>query len=816
MRTLRGFYPLLRTLVSPSILAMDRLRYRPKLALIGFVFLVPLAVITWFFIAEIDTKIAQIQRERVGVRYERAAQALLRATIDHESGLLQQSAGQRTDRRGEDSDAALANALLGLRAIHEKEAVSLNVESRFQEVQGAVQQLVGTRQGAKAPSTASHVVAIGAIKALIDDVSENSELVLDVRYDSYYVTDAVLNNGSELMRSTSQVQALMAEAIGSKDRMARNRTALAYLESRLRDSEGALADDLNRLLGHNPRIGRSLSVPFARLDAQLDRLTSLLASRSVGEPAASPASSDPIAGASLLMASTDSFGRDGLDVLDSLLADRLNSHLSRRAEVFGIDLFFLALALYGFAGFYFSTTRTVRSLVAAGRGVRAHCEVVRSLASRRDTAPVGIEVESVTLETRDELRELGLMMVDLIHDLSAAVGDYTHSQHEMFVAKEEAERANRAKSDFLSRMSHELRTPLNSIMGFAQVLEMEGLPDPQRESVQLILRSSKHLLAMINEILDLARIEIGELGMSVEALPIGHLIREAVAIIEPLAEARNVKIAFSSPIPEELCVKSDRRRLLQVCLNLLSNAVKYNRTGGSVMVSIGERDKRVVVEISDTGLGIEGENLDNLFSPFARLGRERSDVEGTGLGLALSQGLIQSMGGRLRYRPNVPQGSVFSFDLEAAELPVAAVPEPIANSLIELSDWPQAKRILLIEDNIANVELLRRVFEFRPKASLLVAMKGALGIELAQQNPPDLIILDLNLPDIPGSEVLSVLRAESRTAEVPVMVVSADATQQQTALLNQAGVVDYITKPLDIRKFLQAVDHILGEVLVVT
>ncbi len=379
-------------------------------------------------------------------------------------------------------------------------------------------------------------------------------------------------------------------------------------------------------------------------------------------------------------------------------------------------------------------------------------------------------------------------------------------------AEEKADHANRAKSDFLSRMSHELRTPLNGILGFAQLLEMESLPVDQEESVAQILKAGRHLLGLINEVLDISRIETGRLQLSLEPVPVGETLRGALDIVRPLAAQHGIAL-HAGAADERQHVLADRQRLQQVLLNLLANAVKYNRTGGTVAVSCEEiLGERLRILVRDTGHGISPDKLDRLFTPFDRLGAEGTGVEGTGLGLALSKHLVDVMGGTLDVTSQVGVGSTFAVELPLTAAPVEAL-EPRGGSPTVDPAPPDARMVVLyIEDNLSNLRLIEQVLGRRPRTTLLSAMQGRLGLDLAREHRPDLILLDLHLPDLPGQEVLRRLLDEPRTREIPVLILSADATPGHVERLLAAGARAYLTKPLDVRQLLALVDkHAPGE-----
>ena len=380
-------------------------------------------------------------------------------------------------------------------------------------------------------------------------------------------------------------------------------------------------------------------------------------------------------------------------------------------------------------------------------------------------------------------------------------------------AKAEAERANRAKSEFLSRMSHELRTPLNAILGFAQILELDAKTDADRESVDQILRAGHHLLDLINEVLDLSRIEAGRLSISKEPVELGDVIRECTQLIRPLAEQRHVDLKMSDGETREKYVQADRQRLKQVLLNFLSNAVKYNREGGSVGISCKPaKDKTLRLKVRDTGYGMTPENVQRLFKPFERLQADGTATQGTGLGLALSKRLVELMGGRIGVESTPGKGSLFWIELPQTEAPVQRLQCDGSGSRFNLlQDVDSAeKTVLYIEDNLSNLRFIERIFEKEPRIKLLTAMQGGLGLDLARKHCPDLILLDVNLPDIPGSEVLRRLREEKKTGDIPVVVVSADATARRIKQLMAAGATDYLVKPIEVEKFARVMKIVLG------
>ena len=377
-------------------------------------------------------------------------------------------------------------------------------------------------------------------------------------------------------------------------------------------------------------------------------------------------------------------------------------------------------------------------------------------------------------------------------------------------AKEEADRANHAKSDFLSRMSHELRTPLNSILGFGQLLDRQSPTETQRPRIRYILSAGRHLLNLINEVLDISRIEAGNLQLSVEPVCVEEAINEALDLMRPLAAERTIGLATDSPRESSTYVLADRQRLKQVLLNLLSNAVKYTAVRGSVTVKFSLAENGFIrISVGDNGAGIAVDKLARLFTPFDRLGAEQSSVEGTGLGLALCQRLVQAMRGLIGVNSTLGNGSTFWLELPAAQSPLLAATAARTALVTGNPNLDETRRVLYIEDNFSNVTLVEQMLAERPPLELMTAMQGRVGLELARQHAPDLILLDLHLPDMPGWQVLAQLKADPLTREVPVIVISADATAPQIKRLLSAGARAYLTKPIDIAEFFRNIDDAL-------
>jgi PAS domain S-box-containing protein len=383
-------------------------------------------------------------------------------------------------------------------------------------------------------------------------------------------------------------------------------------------------------------------------------------------------------------------------------------------------------------------------------------------------------------------------------------------------AREAAEASNRAKSEFLSRMSHELRTPLNAMLGFAQLLDLDArnpLQATQKDWVGQIQHAGWHLLEMINDVLDLSRIDAGTFRLDAKPLAVVELVDSACQLVEQLAQRRNIRIHCPREGLAVPLVLADVTRAKQILTNLLSNAVKYNRDSGSVSVrALVLPDAKVAIEVSDTGLGMSPAQLRDLFQPFNRLGRERSATEGTGIGLVISRRLAELMGGALTVRSEAGQGSTFSLVLPLAPLSGAARPVEAESPYALAQAVYHRRRVMYIEDNEANASVMAGVFAQRPQIDFEVCRNAAEGLNSIAQNLPDLILLDMHLPDFSGMDVLMRLKSDAQTAGVPIVMVSADVLADQIQEALALGAAHYITKPLDVAEVLAVVDQLLEQI----
>ena len=382
---------------------------------------------------------------------------------------------------------------------------------------------------------------------------------------------------------------------------------------------------------------------------------------------------------------------------------------------------------------------------------------------------------------------------------------------QMESAKLVAEKANLAKSVFLSQMSHELRTPLNAILGFAQLLE-GGSPKPtEAQSVWLhqIIKSGWYLLELINEILDLAVIESGRLSLSREPVSLLEVMRECQAMIESQAQKRDIHLNFMAFDPS-LYANADRTRVKQVLINLLTNAIKYNREHGTVEVQCSSTTDRIRISITDSGLGLPPEKLLQLFQPFNRLGQEAGSEEGTGIGLVVTKQLVELMGGSIGMKSTVGLGSEFWIELIREESPqLSAGHKRLTERTQKISEIAAQRSLLYVEDNPANLMLVEQIIARHPHLNMLSARDGNLGVAMARAHLPDLILMDINLPGINGIEAMKILRRDPLTAHIPVLALSANAMLRDIEKGLEAGFFRYLTKPIKVNEFMIALDEAL-------
>lgn len=487
-------------------------------------------------------------------------------------------------------------------------------------------------------------------------------------------------------------------------------------------------------------------------------------------------------------------GKHKLDILRAELR-QLSSHetaqlqvRSARAQALRQRNLIITLAAAALCGF--------GTVVAVGWLASSLSQRLRGLATNAGRLGEGLALLP-RARTGDELGQVEQRLAQASELLAARAAE-TQS------ARREAETANRAKTEFLSRSSHELRTPLNAILGYAQVLEMDLTAPTQRGHLQHILAGGRHLLELITELLDIARIEADRLDLQPEPVPVTMAIDEALGLVGPDAHARGIVLEVLAPVPD-LSLRADPQRLRQVLLNLLSNAVKFNRPRGHVRIQALTADDDIQIRVSDQGPGLSPAQIQRLFTPFERLGAERSAVAGTGLGLALSKRLIEAMGGTIGVDSD-GDGACFWIRLpRATHAPLTGGPAPAP----ALSPPAAVRHILSIEDNPSNQALIRTLCERRPHWRLYEA-SGLADADTALAPPrrrPDLILLDLHLSDGNGEELL--IRLANQPQPPPVLVISADATAATLTRLQALGVRGYLTKPLDVDEFYRALDQAL-------
>ncbi len=411
---------------------------------------------------------------------------------------------------------------------------------------------------------------------------------------------------------------------------------------------------------------------------------------------------------------------------------------------------------------------------------------------------------------QQEVMRLNAELEQRVHDRTMQL---KLANGELEAAMQEARSANAAKSSFLSSMSHELRTPLNAILGFAQILTSDALPTTlvqKKEFANHILKSGRHLLTLINEILDLAKVEAGAVALSMEPVALDDILTECRGMTEPMGQTRGIRMLF--PAATGAVLLADRTRLKQVLLNLLTNAVKYNRDSGAVVLSCSPQGpQRMRLSVQDTGNGLSEQQLGALFQPFNRLGQENGAEEGTGIGLVVTKRLVELMGGTIGVSSSVGVGTVFWIELELT----APVPSQLPSASVlplerrEPGAPRQTRTLLYVEDNPANLRLVEEIVGFRSDLRLLSAPDGHVGVEMATACQPDLILMDLNLPGMSGSDALQEIRRDPRSAHIPVLALTANAMPRDVEKGMESGFFRYLTKPINIEELNAAIDQTL-------
>lgn len=422
--------------------------------------------------------------------------------------------------------------------------------------------------------------------------------------------------------------------------------------------------------------------------------------------------------------------------------------------------------------------------------------------------------EQITVIGNDEIGMMASSFNELIIERRKIEETLHNNRRDLETAKEEADRANQAKSEFLSRMSHELRTPMNAILGFGQLMESDKeLPPHMQQGVHEILTAGHHLLELINEVLDLARIEAGRIEIDNRPVTCQDIIDQAISLVRPLIEKRNITLNFNRDQCKDIVLYADSTRLKEVILNLLSNAVKYNREGGTITIS-GEpaSGKRWRINVSDTGNGMTEEQQRNLFQPFERLGAENSETEGTGIGLVIVKQIVEMMGGIIGVHSIPSQGSTFWFELNTTESISNEKPssqELGQENIGTITSNQKDQDILYVEDNYSNIRLIEHLLGKHTDTPLSVAMTAQKGLELAATHKFDLILLDINLPDMDGLELLKQIRELDGYHKTPIIAVSANAMLQDIERAMEAGFSEYLTKPINLPRFFAVLNRFI-------
>jgi signal transduction histidine kinase/ActR/RegA family two-component response regulator len=491
-------------------------------------------------------------------------------------------------------------------------------------------------------------------------------------------------------------------------------------------------------------------------------------------------------------------GKKTMDALRSQIASLAAGPaaivVARRADITRMES---AIDVVSIAGLALGILAGVTGIALFASGISGR---VAAAAANADRLGEGQPLEPV-LGARDELGQLADSLVRAEELLASRTT-------ELITARDGALKATQAKNAFLSSTSHELRTPLNAVLGFTQLLQLSNLSNEDRDGVERILAAGRHLLVLIDELIDIARIESGEFSLSVEPVTVQPVVEETCQLMAPLAADRMITISPHFPWPG-LAVHADRQRLSQILVNLVSNAIKYNRAGGTVTITCQASPDQASLVVADTGPGMPDADLERIFFPFERLGAERTAIEGTGIGLPLARAFAEAMGGQLTAASVPGEGATFTVTLpRTSDMAPAHEDDGAAPVVLTAPGGPAGAdiRVLYIEDNPANIEVVSRFMKTRPNMRLQSVMTGQAGLELAIREAPDLILLDLHLPGLPGDEVLKRLREKPATGGIPVAILSAEAAPAVIRYMRASGVIAYLTKPLDLTELGQLLD----------
>ena len=420
-----------------------------------------------------------------------------------------------------------------------------------------------------------------------------------------------------------------------------------------------------------------------------------------------------------------------------------------------------------------------------------------------------LDVTAYVEQTADVAEQLRRTAI-LEQRTSQMEAEILRRSRELELANHHLREANSARGSFLSRMSHELRTPLTAVIGFGELLELSALESEQSEWVALILRASRHLLELLNDVLDISRIDSGTLSLSLEPVALADVIIGAIELVQPLADSAGIQLGTTSAEVAGSYVLADQQRIRQVLVNLLSNAVKYNRPGGKVVLQAERADAGTIrIEVRDQGRGLAPGDLERLFIPFERLDAASRGIEGTGLGLALSKTLMESMGGSIGATSTPGEGSTFFLVLRSGDAQLSEPSDARTRRLVAERTYTEPKLVVYVEDVDANILLVTEILKRRPAIEVVSLRSGGGVSEICRARQPDLVLLDLHLPDIDGEEVLRRLRADPATSSIPVAMLSADATPSQVRKLTSLGADRYLTKPIGVADLLATVDELL-------